>query len=60
MAGLIAWEGVPPPGLVLALSKVSLVIEDDDQLGVYAVDIVLHDRIRGTLAPLSLAFEVTE
>ena len=58
--GLLAWEGVPPPGLVLALSKVSVVIEDDDPLGLYGVDIVLHDRIRGQSVPLSLAFEVSE
>ena len=58
--GLIGWKGTPPPGLVLALNKVSLIIEDDDQPGLYTVDIVMHDQVRGKSVPLSLAFEVTE
>lgn len=57
---LIAWQGAPPPGLVLARSKVSLVFEAQDQLGLYTVDIMLHDMGRNKSFPLSLSFEVTE
>lgn len=57
---ILAWESAPTPGMVLALGQTSLVIEDDDLLGLYKVDLVLHDRIRGQSFPLSLAFEVSE
>ena len=60
LTGVLAWEGAPPPAYSLSLGQVNIVIEDDDPVGRYSVELTIHDNVRGTSAPLSLSFEVEE
>ena len=60
ITGIIAWTGAPTPAYSLSLGQTNILIEDDDPVGIYTVQLTVYDNERGKSVPLSLSFEVEE